>query len=165
MSIQKWVASVLLLMIIGGSLHAAAHGGVSVPYPKFYRLMPLVKGRFIGPNNPNFPTLGGLDYVYANLAALASYDNRPFNEGSMLVNERVHTSENANGVFKEDAITFVAVMIKDSRRFAQTGGWGFNMFTGDKIGLTLEQAKTQCFDACHASQAARDFVFSDYRKL
>ena len=166
MLIRKWIAGAVALAIVGGSLHAAAHGGVSVPYPKFYRLLPLVKAKFIGPNSPNFPAAGGLDYIYANRSALQSYDNRPFNEGAVIVNERVHTTENANGVFAEDAITFVAVMIKDSRRYQQTGGWGFNMFRGDdRVGLTPEQAKAQCFDACHASQADRDFVFSNYRRL
>ena len=47
-----------------------------------------------------------------------------------------------------------------------TGGWYFNSFTANDAtqGLTPEQAKARCFDACHKAQEARAFVFSDPRR-
>jgi hypothetical protein len=34
----------------------------------------------------------------------------------------------------------------------------------DSVGITKEQAKARCFDACHKAQEARDCVFSDPRR-
>jgi len=63
-------------------------------------------------------------------------------------------------------IAHVAVMQKDRKHHPDTGGWYFNLFiAGDTTaGLSPEQARTRCFDACHGTQEARDFVFSDPRR-
>jgi hypothetical protein len=49
-------------------------------------------------------------------------------------------------------------MIKDSKKYASTGGWGFFQFTKGKPDRV---APTGCF-ACHAPQKATDFVFTRY---
>jgi hypothetical protein len=50
-------------------------------------------------------------------------------------------------------------MIKDSKKYAATGGWGFGHFNSDGTSGTEAQLKT-CFP-CHA-KATRDFVFTRY---
>ena len=52
----------------------------------------------------------------------------------------------------------VQLMVKDSRRFASTGGWGFAQFTNGKPD-TIEPRT--CF-ACHEPAKAADFVFTRY---
>lgn len=53
-------------------------------------------------------------------------------------------------------------MVKDSRRYAATGGWGFGRFVGGKP-VDAAQHKT-CF-ACHAAKVAdRDFVFTRFAR-
>ncbi len=54
--------------------------------------------------------------------------------------------------------TNVQFMIKDSKKYASTGGWGFFQFTNGKPDRV---APTGCF-ACHAPQKATDFVFTRY---
>lgn len=54
--------------------------------------------------------------------------------------------------------TNVQIMIKDSTKYASTGGWGFFQFTKGKSDRV---AGTSCF-ACHAPQKATDFVFTRY---
>ena len=55
--------------------------------------------------------------------------------------------------------TNVQFMIKDSKKFASTGGWGFAQFTDGKAdGETVHKA---CFP-CHAPAKDRDFVFTRY---
>jgi hypothetical protein len=50
-------------------------------------------------------------------------------------------------------------MIKDSKRYAATGGWGFAQFNG---GSTVNVAVPQtCFN-CHAPAKDEDFVFTQY---
>ena len=78
----------------------------------------------------------------------------------------MHARLNAQRNWEETGIAHVAVMLKDRKHHPDTGGWHFNIFfDGDTTtGLTADQAKARCFDACHATQEARDFVFSDPRR-
>ena len=50
-------------------------------------------------------------------------------------------------------------MVKDSKKYAATGGWGFGDFTNGKPGN--EALMKTCF-ACHVPAKARDFVFTHY---
>jgi hypothetical protein len=52
----------------------------------------------------------------------------------------------------------VQFMVKDSRKYASTGGWGFAEFDGGKPG---GEAAHTCF-SCHEIVKARDFVFNRY---
>jgi hypothetical protein len=101
---------------------------------------------------------------FANALALNSWGR--FRDGSVIVDERVHASLNDQGVWQEGGLAHVAVMRKDSKRHADTGGWYFNVFSAHDtaLGITPAQAKARCFDACHKSQEARDYVFSDPRR-
>jgi hypothetical protein len=54
--------------------------------------------------------------------------------------------------------TNVQLMVKDSRKYASTGGWGFAQFTDGKPDVIVQ---TTCF-ACHAPGKATDFVFTHY---
>jgi hypothetical protein len=55
--------------------------------------------------------------------------------------------------------TNVQFMVKDSKKYASTGGWGFAQFTNGKPdGEALHKT---CF-SCHAPGKDRDFVFTRY---
>jgi hypothetical protein len=53
----------------------------------------------------------------------------------------------------------VQFMVKDSRKYAATGGWGFAQFDDGKP--ASESVHNTCF-SCHAIVKARDFVFNRY---
>jgi hypothetical protein len=53
----------------------------------------------------------------------------------------------------------VQFMVKDSTKYAATGGWGFAQFDDGKP--ASEAMHTTCFP-CHAIVKARDFVFNRY---
>ena len=50
-------------------------------------------------------------------------------------------------------------MVKDSRKYASTGGWGFAQFDDGKP--ASEAVHNTCFSS-HAIVKARDFVFNHY---
>jgi Cytochrome P460 len=54
----------------------------------------------------------------------------------------------------------IAVAIKDSKKYAATGGWGFGHFQDGKPSTDEAMMKT-CF-ACHQQMKARDLVFTCY---
>ncbi len=53
----------------------------------------------------------------------------------------------------------VQFMVKDSTKYASTGGWGFAQFDGGKP--ASETVHNACF-ACHAIVKDRDFIFNRY---
>jgi Cytochrome P460 len=65
--------------------------------------------------------------------------------------------------FEAGAPTNVQLMVKDSKRYAATGGWGFAQFTNGKrdVVITSPRDPRSCF-ACHVPAKATDFVFTRY---
>jgi hypothetical protein len=55
--------------------------------------------------------------------------------------------------------TNVQFMVKDSKKYAATGGWGFAQF---KNGKADEKADLKTCFPCHAPIKARDYVFTQY---
>jgi cytochrome P460 len=50
-------------------------------------------------------------------------------------------------------------MVKDSKKYAATGGWGFAVF---KDGKPLDAAKHKTCFPCHEPARGNDFVFTHY---
>jgi hypothetical protein len=56
---------------------------------------------------------------------------------------------------------YLQFMVKDSKKYAATGGWGFAQF--DKDGKpSADEAKLKTCFPCHEPVKARDFVFTRY---
>ena len=66
----------------------------------------------------------------------------------------------------------VDFMVKDSRRFADSGGWGYGAFEYDAASNTFTPATlkdkppqgndAKCGYACHSAVKSKDYVFTDY---
>jgi len=64
-----------------------------------------------------------------------------------------------NGTIAAGTPTNVQVMVKDAKRYASTGGWGYAQFTnGQPAGAAVG---TSCFP-CHVLAKSTDYVFSRY---
>ncbi len=50
-------------------------------------------------------------------------------------------------------------MIKDSKKYASTGGWGFAYWEGKKLIMHPEAKAKECF-ACHTAVKDNDYVFT-----
>ena len=79
-----------------------------------------------------------------------------------------HRYEKPYGVTVPGAQTAVSFMVKDSKRFPDTNGWGYATFVYDAASSTFAPSTANptfargCH-ACHTANAkARDFVFTDY---
>jgi hypothetical protein len=94
---------------------------------------------------------GKLPYPDGTIIAALHYSHVPSEE-----NNKVFGREQS---FVPGAPTNTQFMIKDSKKYAATGGWGFGHFNADGTLGTDAQLKT-CFP-CHA-KASRDFVFTRY---
>lgn len=117
---------------------------------------------------------GSLDDIRAilgNDVAINAYreGTRPFPEGTIIarIAWAYLPSEENNKVFGKTQ-SFVAghpkngvqFMVKDSRKYASTGGWGYSQFDDGKP-LTDHAMLQSCFE-CHQAFRDRDFVFTHY---
>jgi hypothetical protein len=154
----------VLVAVSMAGVAVLANDEARVFFPVGYRDWTVAKFKFVGPESPNYTAQGGMRHHFANDKALASWGQ--FRDGSVIVDERVHARLDAAGVWQEDGLAHVAVMRKEAKAHADTGGWYFNIFSAHDtaIGITPAQAKARCFDACHKAQEARDYVFSDPRR-
>jgi hypothetical protein len=162
---MNYRASLVIALMACGSLLGVATAGApgAVPYPEGYRAWQHVKSMVIGAGHPLYGAFGGIHHLYANRAAMTGYRTGTFPDGSVIVFDLLEAS-NADGATTEGARKVVGVMHRDAKRYAATGGWGFEGFAGDSKAQRAvgDQAATACF-ACHTSQAQRRYVFSSYR--
>ena len=110
--------------------------------------------------------------ILGNKVAIKAYrkDKIPFPDGTVIARiawKDVPSEEN-NKVFGRTQ-SFVAgpapewylqFMVKDSKKFAATAGWGFAQF--DKDGKPADEAKLKTCFPCHQPIKASDFVFTRY---
>jgi len=91
----------------------------------------------------------------------------PFPDGTMIARLawKYVPSDQNNAVFGRDqsfvtgAPTNLEFMVKDSKKYAETGGWGFAQFTNGKP--DDEALHKTCFP-CHQPAKAHDLLFTHY---
>jgi hypothetical protein len=97
-------------------------------------------------------------------------DERPYPDGTILARLAwAYASSDENNKAFGRHQSFVAgppkngvqFMVKDAKKYASTGGWGFAQFNDGKP--ADEALHRTCF-ACHQSAKARDLVFTQYAR-
>lgn len=140
---------------------AAEEAAATVPYPADYRNWRHVKSMLIEEGHPLFAAFGGIHHLYANEAAMTGYRTGKFPDGAVIAFDLLEAPR-AGGAVTEGDRKVLGVMHRDARRYAATGGWGFEGFAKGMPGERAvgANARTACFD-CHAAQAAATgYVFS-----
>jgi Cytochrome P460 len=157
---MKPILTVLLTMVCAGPAFAA---GPEVPYPGGYRDWHHVKSMVIEDGHPLFASFGGIHHLYANEKAMAGYSKGQFPDGSVIVFDLLD-AQHADNAITEGARKVAGVMQKDSKKYAATGGWGFEGFAGGDAAKRVvgDNAASACF-GCHQPQKDHDYVFSALR--
>ena len=140
----------------------AAESADDLKLPSGYRSWFHVNTMIVDKASPLFEGLGGMHNVYANATALAALKKGgPYPNGSQFVTD-LHDFTITEGSHVEGARKGLATMIKDSKRYASTGGWGFQFWAeGDAKKPQVTDAAKQCF-ACHEPKKDQDYVYSTY---
>ena len=117
-------------------------------------------------------TLDDIRAVLGNDAAIKAYrgGKLPFPDGTIIARLAwsLDASEENNRTFGR-AQSFVAgspkngvqFMVKDSKKYASTGGWGYAQFDDGK---TADDEVLKACHPCHQAIEARDFVFTRYAR-
>src|SRR5687767_13234248 len=160
-------AAVLPLALLAGVLawrpFVSAGTAAPVVYPEGYRTWSHVKSALISPAHRNFANTGGFQHIYANTEPMVGYRTRTFPEGSTVVFDWLEMRDK-NGAFEEGPRRQVDVMVKDTQRFASTGGWRFQRFVKDsRTEVATTPSPAQCF-ACHDNLQKDGLILSRYRQ-
>ncbi|WP_243042488.1 cytochrome P460 family protein [Dyella sedimenti] len=144
------------------ALEKPGHGEASPIYgvtlPEGYRQWELV-----APAQEAAP-LDELRAVLGNAMAIRAYraGTLPFPDGTVLVKlawKHVPSPEFGPAAIP-GAATTVQVMVKDSRKYATTGGWGFGRFIDGK---PADEAQHRTCFSCHQARVKNhDFVFTRF---
>lgn len=132
--------------------------GVSIPqgYRQWVLIAPALEGE----------PLNELRAVVGNKKAVDAYRRNvlPFPDGTILV--KLAWTRTPSPEFEPASIpgaaTTVQVMVKDSRKYAATGGWGFGRFVD---GQPVDEGQHQTCFACHEARVkGHDFVFTRFAR-
>lgn len=136
----------------------------NVPYPAGYRTWTHVKSMVIQSGHPLHASFGGIHHLYANAKAMEGYKSGQFKNGSVIIFDLLE-ADAAGNALTEGKRKVVGVMHRDTKKYAATGGWGFEGFAaGDPAQRAVgANAKAACFD-CHAPQKDTSYVFSSWRE-
>jgi hypothetical protein len=161
---MKITGLALSMAIAGVAGIAIASGGNEVPYPTGYRTWQHVKSMVIQEGHPLHGTFGGIHHLYGNGKAMEGYKGGTFPDGAVITFDLLEAPL-ADHAITEGKRKVLGVMHKDGKKYATTGGWGFEGFAGDSktervVGVN---AATACF-GCHTAQKQNGYVFSAFRQ-
>jgi hypothetical protein len=120
--------------------------------------------------------------ILGNPVMIAAYqagipaNGKPVPDGAKMA--KIHWKPKQNQIFPDTTgpgdLLNVDFMVKDSKRFADSGGWGWAVFDynaktdtftpGTTAGIPPQGNDAKCGFACHTAVKARDYVFTEYGK-
>jgi hypothetical protein len=156
-----------MLWLSMGAVATISAASDDVPFPTNFRDWFAVNSMIVTKDSPISAQIGGLHIVYVNakgLPVLKSGGPYPYPDGTVFADD-VHEFSIKDGSYVEEAKKAVTVMVKDSKKYPTTGGWGFQVFAGGDPAKPLlpdtAHAIPACF-VCHTPQAGQDFTFSHW---
>jgi hypothetical protein len=113
--------------------------------------------------------------ILANPAMIEAYragvpgNGKPFPDGSKIA--KIHWSPKKSAdapapTTVPNTLHDVDFITRDSKRFPDSGGWGYAQFNYDAAADAFkpEGSGTDCGHACHTLVKAKDYIFTDYPK-
>jgi Cytochrome P460 len=180
----------LVLAVLGGGPSAAQDkqdrytlqvpGGLSFSEVKGYE-----QWQVVGPSLTEAQDV--IRAIVANPVMIKAYQDgvpgngKPFPEGSKIVKIEWRPKKLTDPPFSESKpdtvpgdLVQVEFIVKDSKRFADTHGWGYAMFDYNAAAGTFAPATmashppvghdAKCGAACHTLAASKDYIFTAYPK-
>jgi len=157
------IAAVLVAALIGaGTLYARTGEGPNIPvdFQHGYLANAMVVTK--EPNSTGLIT--GTHLIYVNRVGFERFKrggSRPYPDGTVFVDD-VRNFSIVDDTYQQGDRKFLTVMVKDSKKYASTGGWGFQAWPGgDPAKPIVTDSLKQCF-GCHIPKKENDYVFSTY---
>jgi hypothetical protein len=151
-------AAILALAV----LPFAAQSADDIKPPDGYRKWFHVNTMIVDKASPLFNVLGGMHNIHVNSTGEATLKNGgPYPDKTIFLSD-VHDFTVSDGTYVEGPRKILAVMVKDKKKYAATGGWGWQAWAGgDAAKPVVKDAAKECFE-CHQARKDNDYVYSTY---
>jgi hypothetical protein len=162
---NTWIArlfmpTALVVLVATGSVFA--DDGLKIPTD--FRHWYLANSMLVTKDPGKTGLKTGVHLIYVNSTGfdrLKTGGSKPYPDGTIFVDDVREYSEDG-GAYQQGGHKFVTVMVRDSKKFASTGGWGFQAWLGgDQAKPIVTDAAKQCF-GCHVPKKSNDYVFSTF---
>jgi len=171
------ISSLLVVLAAGAAFSAqdryslAVPGGLAFSEFKGYETWPVISVS----NGALLAVIVGNPAMIAAYKAGIPANAKPVPDGAKMA--KIHwTTKKDPAVpgqpLMPDALHDVDFMVKDSKRFADSGGWGYAQFEYDASSKTFRPGTTsdkppqgndaKCGFMCHTRAKQRDYVFTEY---
>ena len=112
--------------------------------------------------------LGNPEMIAAYQAGVPG-NGKPFPDGSKMAKIHWNAKKSAEApapTLVPDTLHDIDFMVRDSKRFADSGNWGYAQFNYDAASDTFTPLGTgaACGFACHTIVKSKDYVFTSYPK-
>jgi hypothetical protein len=150
--------SVGIIAIVSVSAKSADDLVPPVGYRNWFHVNTMV----VDKTSPVFNVLGGMHNVHVNTVGEAALKKGgPYPNGTVFMTD-LHDFAVDDGSYVEGPLKGLAIMMKDSKKYASTGGWGFQFWeAGDANKPGVTNAAKQCFE-CHQPKKDQDYIYSTY---
>jgi Cytochrome P460 len=169
---------VVSMTVIAQNGSPQSGNGIALSEFKGYEAWQVIATSVAGNDGCGTSTVGCMKAIVGNTAMIKAYrdgipeNGRPFPDGAAMAKIEWLKESNPSSPYEvtvPGVNTEVAFMLKDSKRFRDTDGWGYATFqpvgkSGAFKAKTTDPtvAKTLCH-TCHTNGAnVRDFVYTDY---
>jgi hypothetical protein len=182
----------LVFAVVGGRPSSAQEKGAQDKYSlqipgglSFSEIKGYEQWQVVGPSLTEAANV--IRVIEANPVMIKAYQDgipgngKPFPDGSKIVKLEWRPKKITDPPFSASAPDTVAgdlveveFIVKDSKRFSDTHGWGYAMFDYDAAAGTFAPATTashppvghdaKCGAACHMLAASKDYIFTAYSK-
>jgi hypothetical protein len=116
-----------------------------------------------------------IEVILANPVMIEAYragapgNGKPFPDGSKMAKVHWNAKKSAEApapTIVPDSLHDIDFMVRDSKRFPDTGAWGYAEFDYDAASDTFKPlgSGTSCGYECHTIVKAKDYVFTAYGK-
>ena len=163
------IAAISALLLILFHARSVRADDAIASYPDGYRSWTFLHSSLAPANFPGFskapcvkPCTNGIFYFYANQQAMKGLRTGDYPDGAIIAEEMLAFNIGDKGSGGEGRRVLTAVMVKDSRRYAETGGWGFGHFDEGSKANTLDAKAQQACYQCHTSRKDQGYVFTQY---
>jgi hypothetical protein len=158
-SIKQRVCGAALLLVMSSF---AADSADTLKLPASYRYWYHVNSMVVDKDSPIFQDLGGMHNIYINKSGEAALKKGgPYPDETVFLSD-LHEFVISEGSYLEGKRKLTAIMRKDRKKYASTGGWGFQAWAeGDPNKPLVTDPVKQCFE-CHQPKKDQDYVYSTY---
>ncbi|MGO4174733.1 cytochrome P460 family protein [Bosea sp. TAF32] len=116
-----------------------------------------------------------LKVIVANPIMIDAYkagipgNGQPFPDGSKIAKLQWKPKRSTEAPFivdVPDTFSQAFVIEKDSKRFPDSGGWGYALFNYEAASdtFTADSSPSDCGHVCHVKVKAKDYIFHPYQK-